>query len=138
MQESINRLDERESLWDFWTRYIFAGREDIDAISFVVSPICMLTLMLRYCHVCNWVIAPDSTKTEEKKDVKSDKEKDDKQSPVKEKETENRSSCFCKRLFRSIDLKSEEMVTKERIMKELEQMIVEDFTFEGKKNGKGK
>ena len=138
MQESINRLDERESLWDFWTRYIFAGREDIDAISFVVSPICMLTLMLRYCHVWNWVIAPDSAKTEEKKDVKSEKEKDDKPSTVKEKETENRSSCFCKRLFRSIDLKSEEMVTKERIMKELEQMIVEDFTFEGKKNGKGK
>ena len=35
-----------------------------------------------------------------------------------------KKSCLCKRVCRSIDLKSEELMTKERIVKELETRIV--------------
>ena len=37
-----------------------------------------------------------------------------------------KKSCLCKRVCRSIDLKSEELMTKERIVKELETRIVHE------------
>ena len=49
---------------------------------------------------------------------------------------EREKSCLCKRFCKKIDIKSEELLTRERIAKELEAMIIEDSNPDKQSNGK--
>ena len=50
VQESLLRFDERETAWDYIARHIWVGRDDTEAIALIVSPICMLYLLNRFCN----------------------------------------------------------------------------------------
>ena len=67
VEAALNRFDERESMWDFLMRYIWAGRDDTEAIALYISPFCILILINRFLN--RWVI-------DYKKDDKAKKEGD--------------------------------------------------------------
>ena len=127
--ESVKRIDERETTLTMLFRNIWVGRDDTEALALVISPICMCSLLNRYCN--------RGTKKKSKKAQgaadranadggKTQEDKSDTKDDDSDSDDNNGTSCICIRVCRRIDMKSEEIVTRERLVKELERDLLEE------------
>jgi len=88
---------------------MFITDDETEVIALVVSPICLLLLCNKYCLKKKRSGAKGDANSPTK-DTANDSDEDDWQ---------GEHTCFCQRTCRRLDIKSEEMVTKERLLDEL-------------------
>lgn len=91
---ALQRFDQRDTFFGRILKFIFLGEDETEAIALVVSPICFLCIINKYCFKKRVTKDADLINTD------SDQE-----------DWTGERTCLCQRKCRRIDIKSEEMVT---------------------------
>ena len=89
-------------------KFAFMTDDETEAIALVVSPICLLLLCNKYCLKKKAAVKEPPNKDFGETGAESDDE-----------DWTGDRNCLCQRTCRRIDIKSEKMVTKERLLDEL-------------------
>jgi len=49
VQGSVKRMDARETFWFWMIRFLWVGSDETEALALVISPICMMYILNKYC-----------------------------------------------------------------------------------------